>query len=514
MRKKRILALVLAAAAGFTALGVGLKYYRDSHIFLDGRVYPRDAASLDLRGTEISLSHYDALRTCLPDCEIVWDIPFQGTLYPEGTQEVTVSSLSWDDLAVLDYFPALKTVSAEACTDYPQLAALKERRPDLEVRYTVTVDGRAYPHDTRTLVIQDITDEQIGLLKYLPDLESIQAEACTDLPQLKKMWEARPECSVSYFVPIADSRYTQDTTELELTGANLSELLQQLPYLPEMKKITLYDPVGSADTLQALLKTYPEISFFWKMDVLGVTVTSDDREVDLSGLPLDSPEPVKEAMAYFPNAEQVTLCDCGLDNETLAAFREEMRGQYKVVWSVAVGYLTLRTDDTCYMPGKYNRGVNDTHAYNLRYCEDMVCIDVGHKPITHCEWAAYMPNLKYLILADTGVSDLTPLTGLEHLIYLEAFLTRVKDYSPLLTCTALEDLNLCYTHGDPEPIKQMTWLKRLWWAESPLSVEEFQQYLPDTQLMFLHHSSTGNGWRRGQNYYDMRDLLGVPYMGG
>ena len=43
---------------------------------------------------------------------------------------------------------------------------------------------------------------------------------------------------------------------------------------------------------------------------------------------------------------------------------------------------------------------------------------------------------------------------------------------------------------------------------------EFQEYLPDTHLMFLHHSSTGNGWRQLQNYYDMRDILGMHYMWG
>jgi hypothetical protein len=60
----------------------------------------------------------------------------------------------------------------------------------------------------------------------------------------------------------------------------------------------------------------------------------------------------------------------------------------------------------------------------------------------------------------------------------------------------------------------MTWLKRLWWADCPIPVEEFQEYLPDTQLMFLHHSSTGNGWRQGQNYYDMRNILGMHIMWG
>ncbi len=514
MQKKRILALVLAAAALVTALGFGLKYYRDSHIFLEGKAYPRNAASLDLRGSGISVSHYEALRAALPDCEIVWDVPFQGTLYPEDTQVLTVSSLSDGDLAVLDYFPKLRTVSAENCRDYPQLAALKQRRPDLEVLYTVMLDGCGYPQDARTVTIRNITDEQIGLVQYLTDLESIHGEDCTDLPRLKKLWEARPDCHVFYYVPIAGNACPADDTELELTGVSFSEVSRQLQYFQQPEKVSLYDPTGSAEDLYALLEAYPDIDFFWQMDILGITATSDDKEIDFSGQSLDSPEPVKAAMAYFPNAEKVTLCDCGLDNETMAAFREEMRGQYKVVWSVEVGYMTLRTDETSFMPGKDGWGLNDPWAVNLKYCEDLICIDVGHKPITHCEWVRNMPNLKYLILVDTLVTDLSPLTGLEHLIFLEIFLTDITDYSPLVTCTALEDLNLSYDYGDPEPIKQMTWLKRLWWAGCPLTEEEFHQYLPDTEMMFQRISSTGGTWREGQNYYDMRDLLGVPYMTG
>lgn len=514
MRKKKIVSLLLGISVLVAAVGFGLKYYWDTHLFLDGRVYPRDAVNLDLRGTEISADHYEALREALPGCEILWDIPFQGSYYPEDTTALTVASLTDSDVALLDYFPLLETVNAEDCRDYAQLAALKERRPSVDISYTVNVDGHAYPQDAQALAITNITDEEIQLLQYLPQLSTIDAEQCTDLPQMMQLRQSCPHCSISYFVPIAGERFAGDTTELTLTGADIAELTEQLAYLPQLRNVTLLSPVGDADSLLALPEAYPQVDFFWQMEVLGVTVTSDDLEIDLSGISLDSLEPVEAAMEYFPNAQTVILCDCGIDNETMAAFREKMREQYKVVWSVEVGYLTLRTDDIYYMPGKYNLGVTDEQAYNLRYCEDMICIDVGHKPVTNCEWAAFMPNLKYLILADTAVTDLTPLTGLEHLIYLEIFITQVKDYSPLLTCTALEDLNLCYTYGDPEPVTRMTWLKRLWWADCTIPVEEFQQMLPDTQLMFLHHSSTGNGWRQGQNYYDMRDILGMHYMWG
>ena len=513
MRKKNLLSL-LAALAIAVAVGFGVIPYCKGHIFLEGRIYPRDALQLDLRGTEISAAHYEQLRTQLPNCRIQWDIPFQGSFYPEDTQALTVTSLEANDLAQLNYFPVLKRINAEDCQDYAELSAAKQHFPSLDVQYRISVGGKNYPQDTREIVVSHITDQEIVLLQYLPELHSVNAESCSDLDKIMALQQQYPHLQVSWSVPVAGEVLSGDTTEMTLTGAEISELATQLTYLPHLRKATLIDPVGSAKDLLSLVDAHDHVDFLWQMDVLGVTVTSTDKEIDLSGIPLDTTEAVESAMAFFPNAEKVILCDCGIDNETMSAFRERMRDAYKVVWSVEVGYLTLRTDDTWYMPGKYNLGVTDEQAYNLRYCEDMICIDVGHKPVTNCEWAAFMPNLKYLILADTAVTDLTPLTGLEHLIYLEVFITQIKDYSPLLTCTALEDLNLCYTYGDPAPVQKMTWLKRLWWADCPIPVEEFQEYLPDTQLMFLHHSSTGNGWRLGQNYFDMRNILGMHIMWG
>ena len=152
----------------------------------------------------------------------------------------------------------------------------------------------------------------------------------------------------------------------------------------------------------------------------------------------------------------------------------------------------------------------------------MECIDLGHCWISHCEWAREMPNLRYLVLADTYVKDLSPLSGLKKLTYLELFVTPVRDYSPLLGCTGLEDLNLGYTYGDPTPIAQMTWLKNLWWGgihyvpwvngQSPAAM--LQHGLPDTKVTLYAGSSTGMGWRNLPHYYEMRDKIGMYYMSG
>jgi len=352
------------------------------------------------------------------------------------------------------------------------------------------------------------------MLTYLPDVTRIDAGNCGDLDILKAIGQQYPHIEISYSLTFAGETFDRFSREIVFRQADVGQLQSLLWHMPSLERLDLIAPEGNSADLLVLSELYPDIELSWNRDVLGVNISSSDTEVDLSGKEPESLDQIREEMAWFPNVQKLILCDVNYDNETMAAFREEVRGEYKVVWNVEVGYLTLRTDDTYYMPGKYNLGVTEEQAYNLRYCEDMVCIDVGHKPLYSCKWAAFMPNLKYLIIADTAIDDISPLEGLDQLIYLEMFITPVKDLTPLLSCTALEDLNLSYVRADPEPITQMTWLNNLWWAESPMEEAEFQEHLPDTHLMFLRHSSTANGWRQLQNYYDMRDYLGMHYMLG
>ena len=131
-----------------------------------------------------------------------------------------------------------------------------------------------------------------------------------------------------------------------------------------------------------------------------------------------------------------------------------------------------------------------------------------------------MPHLKYLLMCETLVRDLTPLTGLTELVYLELFMNAFTDLSPLATLTALEDLNLHYVKGDPEPIAQMTWLKNLWWNNleryklTPEQQQMLRDAIPDCNFNFTSGSSTGGGWRELPNYYAQRDIFGVEYMVG
>jgi len=223
---------------------------------------------------------------------------------------------------------------------------------------------------------------------------------------------------------------------------------------------------------------------------------------------------LEKILPCFHNLKKVVMCACGISSEEMDALNQRYE-DIRFVSSVNLGGMSYRTDAVHFTPNRWGLSCDNENIYDLRYCTDMVCVDIGHQiKVTNCEWVKFMPGLKYLVLAETGISDLSPLENHENLVFLEIFLSKVKDYSPLTTCKALEDLNLCYTQGDPEPIGEMTWLKRLWWSGSWLARKKLADKLPDTYKEYLSLSSTGRGWREGQHYYDMRDFIGMEYMVG
>ena len=203
-----------------------------------------------------------------------------------------------------------------------------------------------------------------------------------------------------------------------------------------------------------------------------------------------------------------------MDNEEIAAYRERVREQYKVVWIVRCGEkLPTRTDATSFMPSRDGVGnFKDADSYNLRYCEDMIAIDVGHMDVRNIEFVAYMPNLKYLILAHTGVRDITPISNCKNLVFLELDWSPIEDYTPLQGCTALEDLNIGKYGADVAPICEMPWLKNVWCVFRPGAAGRIAMALPDTHVVASGNATVSSGWRNLPNYYAMRDALNMFYM--
>lgn len=475
MNVKKIILAALAVVL-VIAVAVGTFAYFRQYILIDGRLYPRYAESLelsghslenlrgfsqmpnlkrlDLRGTGATAKQYEYLRKALPHTHIQWEVPFQGAYLDTNTTAITLTTLSDEDIALLDYLPHLTLVDALGCSDYQQLLALQQRRPDCRVEYRIAIGDEAWSPKERSLVLRDIDPAAVAAA---------------------------------------------------------------LPHFPELEEVLITGVLPSPEQLQSLKSQFPAIDLKWEVVLKGRSLDPEATQLDLSDLELRDVSWVAENLAYFPNVQKIDMTRCGISNEELDTFNRSL-DSIQVAWTVKIGQLRVRTDITAFIAIKHSAyALRNWEVYNLRYLTELVALDMGHHNIDNCDFVAYMPHLKYLILADTDVYDLTPLEGLSELIYLELFMTDITDVTPLLNLTKLEDLNLGHTRADIETIAQMNWLKRLWWSGGGIwgaRLQLLKTNLPNTELQYITYSSTDGGWREGKHYYEQRDLLGMYYMTG
>lgn len=540
MNKKKLIALGTAVVAT-AGVALGAYLYNAAYVTIEGTCYSRELTELDLsgvqltevdklaklpqlkqlnlEGTGITGAEFDQIRQALPECEILWTPMFQGQAYPLDIESLQITRLSPEDVEALEDFPQLKTVIATDCQDYDNLLALSQRLPNCRVLYQVTLGVQSYHQDTVQAQIPDgDTAQAETLIRYLPKLQSILFTGKVPaLPELQALAAAHPQIQVDWEVRLLGLELTSGTEVLDLTGMELTSgaaVEEVLPYLPGVKTVILCDTAVPQADILALRDAYTDIEFVWDLTIGNTTVRTDAEEIDISGNPM-TPEDMEALLPYFTNLKKVVMCDCGIDNESMDALNRRHE-DIKFVWKVSVGSKWVRTDITSFIPFKlYVDYFVEGELYNLRYCTDLVALDLGHQRISTCDFVAYMPNLKYLIIADTPIMDISPLANLENLVYLEMFLTYAQDYTPLLTLKNLKDLNLAWTYGDYKIIAQMPWLERCWWGGKWHNQEErdyLTQHCPNTLFEFDDGESTGSGWRQGKHYYDMRDALGMFYM--
>lgn len=517
-RKKRWLVL---AAVVLLALGAGLLLFRyEAGIFL-----PRFAKELDLTDRELTEAEYEAIQAAMPGCRITWSVPLTENSVSSDTESLCLEDLRPEDVERLDYLSALTELEITAPSDYALVEEFARENPRCRVRYPVTLGESSWAHDCEVISVVDPQPEVLAqALTHMPALTDVTLTG--KFPETEALMALRssfPDISFHWMVELGDVVYPENTESLVYEGAPCTEevLRRALSLLPELTSADVSGCGLSDETMFALCRDFPQVAFPWQVPIGGSFFPWDATELELSGILFDSAQQVEALIPCFPYLERVVMCRCGLDNETMDALNRKYES-IRFVWDIVIQFHHIRTDATYFYPYKLDRNlyINNEEASLLRYCTDMVCIDIGHNgAVTDCEWAAYMPRLRYLIIGETGISDLSPLANCKELVYLEMFTIPVTDYSPLVGCTALEDLNLGKTYCDPTPIAQMTWLKNLWWCGAPTrnlpstpAMEILPDALPNTTIRFWLEHPTASGWRKLDNYFAMRDYMGMFYL--
>jgi Leucine-rich repeat (LRR) protein len=155
----------------------------------------------------------------------------------------------------------------------------------------------------------------------------------------------------------------------------------------------------------------------------------------------------------------------------------------------------------------------------LKYCPDLLALDLGHQALTDISpIAEYLPDLRLLIIADNRVYDLSPLEKLKHLHYLEIFVNRVSDISPLAKLHELVDVNISYNAiSDVTPLLNSPMMQRVWMESTYVGYNGqnvLKEKYPDAKIVLIGSGSVDQGWRWGNPRYEqMMDMWFHDYYG-
>ncbi len=323
--------------------------------------------------------------------------------------------------------------------------------------------------------------------------------------------------------------FSAETPRLVLSGLKVDEtvLEEVLPSFEVLDSLDLRGTSISHEYALSLSERYPETEIFWDVRLFGMLLPSDTKELDLTDTQLDSLNEVEDALKYYPYLEKVILPDIGFPYEDM----DDLNRRYediRFVWTVHFSVYTLRTDATVFCASNIPKLGNTAPELTsqdldpIKYCIDLEALDLGHMKYTDLEFLRDMTKMKYLILVQGKFSDISVIANMPDLYYLELFNNnRIIDLSPLISCKNLKHLNIGYClFAEWETLKEMPWLERLWMPHVQISgqgLDELREALPDTLIYAPFNDvpgSTGGGWRTDQSYYDMRDLMEMPYYPG
>lgn len=359
------------------------------------------------------------------------------------------------------------------------------------------------------------------LLPQLPQLEKLTLEG--SLPQMETLLELKaqyPDLQLVFRTELGGKPVSTDTELLDLSGTSITAdiLQEQLPLFSCLKELTLTGTQLTDSEKMALADSFPHVLLRCELPLAGQYFLTDSAEIDISNCPV-ALEEVEQMLPYFPCLKKLDMSFCGIGDEEMEELNQR-HPETQIVWTLKIGEVRTRTDAIYFYPAESNYYPTNEEMKKLRYCHDLVAVDIGHTRATDCEFLWHTPKVRYLILADTGITDISPVGNLKELIYLELFNLKTKDYSPLLNCTKLQDLNIGTTHADPEPLSKMTWLHNLQWhradqnPETKEAVLKLPEQLPDTNVELYPKKKArniGGGWRYIPNYYVFRDIIGATY---
>ncbi len=431
----------------------------------------------------------------------------------------------------LENFPFLKHVNLGNFPVYPeQSAKLSSIFPDITFDYGLyeRLCGMTFPADSTEIDLS--LAEPFGieeLTSGLSEFENVKRVNLGDktlkYDEVQNLKSAFPNVEFSCVTEynVYGKWVRENSVSLDLSDTEIGEdIFDMLTLFKDLKEVILEGAVTDEETKLLLSERFPGIDFVTTLTVAGKEISTSSDFIDLNFTPIYDLEAFERVLKAFKHLKKIEMCGCYVSNEDMAALCEKYPN-IKFVWRVYMGQWSVRTDAVAFsvLIANYDhKRLTSADIEVLKYCPDIEALDLGHQALTDISCIPeYMPKIKVLILADNMISDLSPLSKLKHLHYLEFFVNRVTDLSSLAECRELVDLNMSYNYGikDITPLLDLPLLERLWMEHVSVSetdVDLLRKTYPNAIIVNYGKGSVDQGWRGHERYYAMIDMFYNDYM--
>lgn len=253
----------------------------------------------------------------------------------------------------------------------------------------------------------------------------------------------------------------------------------------------------------ALMLCLASCAFAQPLEFMGLTFDSADTAIDFGDAQVTDVEGLMALLDQMPDLTKADMYASALSIQDMDALFDGYP-QVFFGWTLNMKGHIVRTDATSFStlhgrcPNHYTEDF-----YPLRYCRNLVALDLGHNYIEDISFLRNFPHMKVLILACNNIRDISVLAELTEIEYLELFSNKIKDFTPLLALKNLKDLNISNNPvSDIRPLFEMTQLERFWSGMNKnvrSQVKEMEKLLPECKI-FWDGEPTWGGWREHHRY--------------
>ncbi len=399
----------------------------------------------------------------------------------------------------------------------------------------VSIGSQSVNRNTEELTLSSGEYDPEMLIAALPKLPKLSKLSFpdTDLTaeELERIRNAAEGVDVTFTVDINGQTCDQGTQSLDLSGISsdlMSEITPKLSLLPSLSQVELMSSDGSSTFSKAAVKqlvdAVPDAKIHYEFDLFGKHISTQDERVEYTDVQIgnEGADELREALSIMSGCKYLLLDTCGIDNEVMAEIRDEFPDK-KIVWRIYLdtGYpFDFLTDEEIL---RITFGLNDENCQVLKYCTDVVYLDVGHnEALTDFTFIGYMPKLECLVASLASVTDLSPLRYCQKLIWVELIdCYELTDITPLKDIPSIRYLSVSETEvSDISATDNLLKLERFGAVkrEIPADVQEhFRQLHPDCIAIFdWDENPYGYGWRYNygttfEYYAHMREAFHYDY---